>query len=185
MTIDPPTSPPIGKMNPKASVIATLIVLLLTSLETHPSLAQTPKKFEFYCGRTNDIYPATMLAARGSEPRTIVVWRNKFGKMSPQQRCETISRRFQAALDRGNLNFLIPGIDRQTGHGLICAVKSGENQCDTKQMLFALRNQQDAQEILRGLYDSIRRTGNPIYQSSSSESIDIKELIDSLANPRF
>jgi hypothetical protein len=173
-------------MNPKASIIATSIVLILTSLETPSSLAQTPKKFEFYCGRTNDIYPATMLAARGSEPRTIVVWRNKFGKMSPQQRCETISRRFQAAfVDRHDLAFIIPGIDRQTGHGLICAVKSGENQCDAKQMLFALKNQQDAQEIVRGLYDSIRRTGNPIYQSSSSDSIDIKELIDSLANSRF
>ncbi len=173
-----------SKMNPQASVITTSIVLLLASFPAAPSLAQSAKKVEFYCGRTNDIYPATMLAVRGNEPRTIVVWRNKFGKMSPQQRCETISRQFQVALDRGNLNFLVPGIDRQTGHGLICAVKSRENQCDAKQMLFALRNQQDAQEIVRGLYDSIRRTGNPIYQSSSNESIDIKELVDSLANPR-
>ena len=109
-------------------------------------------------------------------------WRKKFGKMSPQQRCETISLRFQAALERGNLNFLTAGIDRQTGYGLICAVKSQKNQCDTKQMLFALNNQQDAKEIIDGLYDSIRRTGNPIYQSSSSESIDIKELIDSVTN---
>jgi hypothetical protein len=168
-------------MNPQASVIATSIVLLLTSLQTPSSLAQTPKKVEFYCGRTNDIYPATMLAVRGSEARTIVVWRNKFGKMSPKQMCEIASRRFQAAfVDRTDLAFLIPGIDRQTGQGLICAVKSGENQCDSKQMLFALSNQQDAQEIVRGLYDSIRRTGNPIYQSSSSDSIDIKELIDSI-----
>ena len=172
-------------MNSQASVIATSIVLLLASLQTLPSLAQAAKKVEFYCGRTNDIYPATMLAVRGNEPRTIVVWRNKFGKMSPQQRCEITSRRFKAAfVDRADLAFLIPGIDRQTGHGLICAVKSGENQCDSKQMLFALSNQQDAQEIVRGLYDSIRRTGNPIYQSSSSESIDIKELIEALANPR-
>jgi Circadian oscillating protein COP23 len=171
-------------MNPKASVIATSIVLLLASLQAAPTLSQSPKKVEFYCGRTNDIYPATMLAVRGSEARTIVVWRNKFGKMSPKQRCEITSRRFQAAfVDRTDLAFLIPGIDRQTGHGLICAVKSGENQCDAKQMLFALRNQQEAQEIVRGLYDSIRRTGNPIYQSSSSDSIDIKELIDLSAKP--
>ena len=172
-------------MNPKASILATSIVLLLASLPTAPSLAQAPKKVEFYCGRTNDIYPATMLAVRGSEPRTIVVWRHKFGKMSPQQRCEIASHRFQAAfVERNDLAFIIPGIDRQTGYGLICAVKSSSNQCDPQQMLFPLRNQQDAQEIVRGLYDSIRRTGNPIYQSSSSESIDIKELIDSLVNPR-
>lgn len=172
-------------MNPKAFVIATSIVLLLTSLQAPPSRAQTPKQVEFYCGRTNDIYPATMLAVRGSEARTIVVWRKKFGKMSPQQRCETISRRFQAAfVKRNDLPFLNSGIDRQTGHGLICAVKSAANQCDAEHMLFTLSNQQDAQEVVRGLYDSIRRTGNPLYQSSSSESIDIKELIDSLVNSR-
>ena len=57
-------------MNPKASILATSIVLLLASLPTAPSLAQAPKKVEFYCGRTNDIYPATMLAVRGSEART-------------------------------------------------------------------------------------------------------------------
>lgn len=159
--------------------------MLFASFQSAPSLAQSPKKVEFYCGRTNDIYPATMLAVKGNEPRTIVVWRNKFGKMSPKQRCEITSRRFQAAfVERTDLAFLIPGIDRQTGHGLICAVKSSGNQCDAKQMLFATRDQQDAQEIVRGLYDSIRRTGNPVYQSSSSDSIDIKELIDSLVNSR-
>lgn len=170
-------------INSQALTITTSIALFLVSFQALPTHAQPTKNIEFYCGRTNDIYPATMLAVRGSEPRTIVVWRNKFGKMSPQQRCEGISRRFQAALERRELDLLGYGIDRQTGQGLICATKYGENQCDVKHMLFAVRNQQAAQEIVRGLYDSIRRTGNPIYQSSSNESIDMKELIDALTKP--
>jgi Circadian oscillating protein COP23 len=168
-------------INPQALTITTSIALLLASFQTLPTLAQPVKTVEFYCGRTNDIYPATMLAVKGSEPRTIVVWRKKYGKMSPLQRCQAISPRFQAALERDEFDLLGYGINPQTGQGLICATKYGKNQCDVKHMLFAVNNQQAAEEIVRGLYDSIRRTGNPIYQSSSNESIDMKELIDSLA----
>jgi hypothetical protein len=169
-------------MNPKSSVIVTFLALVLISagVSTAPNLAQSAKKVEFFCGRTNDIYPATMLAIRGNDPRTIVVWKNTFGQMSPQQRCDTISPRFQKALERHGLDLLIAGLDRKTGQGLICAIKYGEKKCDLQHMLFAVNNQQNAQEIIHGLYDSIRRTGNPIVQSSSGESIDVQELINSM-----
>ena len=167
-------------MNPKSAIIATSCILCLSSLVTTPSLAQ-PKKMEFYCARTNDMYPATMLGVSGSDPLTIVVWKNKFGKMSPQQRCETISPLFQAALRNGDFNRLVPGVDRKTGQGLICASKKyGEDRCDSKHMLFAVNNQKDAQEVIRDLYQSMRyRVSSPTSQSSSSESIDLQELVNS------
>jgi Circadian oscillating protein COP23 len=169
-------------MNPKSAKIATFCILCLSSLVTTPSLAQ-PKKMEFYCSRTNDMYPATMLGVSGRDPLTIVVWKNKFGNMSPKQRCETISPLFQKALRSGDFNRLVSGVDRKTGQGLICASKKyGENQCDSKRMLFAVNSQQDAKDIIRDLYQSMSsRVSNPVSQSSSSESIDLQELVNSMS----
>ena len=141
-------------------------------------------KMEFYCGRTNDVSPATMLGVRGYEPRAIVVWKNKLDNMSPQQRCEKISPRFQAALMRREFDLLVHGIDRQSGRGLICALKHGESQCDSKRALFAVKDRQSAEKIVDELYITIRKTGNPTSQSSSSKAIDLQELIAAITELR-
>jgi Circadian oscillating protein COP23 len=171
-------------MNFKSSVIVTSLALCLISagLSMVPTFAQPSKKVEFYCGRTNDVFPATMLAVEGIEPWTIVVWRNSFESMSPKQRCESVSSKFQSALKGKELERLGYGVNRQNGQGLICATKHGENKCDLKHMLFAVSNQKAAQEIVSDLYGILRKnTGNPVRQSSSNESIDIQELIGAMS----
>ena len=172
-------------MNTKFSVFGTSLVLLIISAYLESPLLAQPEKVKFYCGRTNDdrVDPATTLAIsgrKGGEHRTIVVWRNKVGRMTPEERCFDITKKFQLAWDRGSFNHLVPGINRKTGQGLICAVKEKNGPCDSNQSLFAVNNLQQANEITQELNDSIRKNGNPTYQSSSNESIDMKELIDSI-----
>jgi Circadian oscillating protein COP23 len=168
-----------------AIAIASLTLLLIsTSFPTTPTLAET-EKVAFYCGRTQDgnLYPATMagVSGREREPWTIVIWKNRSGNLTPQQRCETVSRRFQAAWDRHEFNHLVAGTEAKSGRGLICALRDRNSVCESSKMLFTVNNRQNAREIIQGLYESIRKTGNPTYQSSSNESIDMQELINSLS----
>jgi Circadian oscillating protein COP23 len=173
-------------MNAKLAIgIVTFTSLLIpTGFQTAPTLAQT-ERVAFYCGRTQDgnLYPATMIGVSGreKEPWTIMAWRKKLGNLPPQKRCEIVSRRFQMAWDRGNFNQLASGIDRKSGQGIICAMKDRHSLCDSNQMLFTLDNHQDAREVVQRLYDSMRKTGNPQYQSSAGDSIDMKELINSIS----
>jgi hypothetical protein len=171
-----------------AKNLITFAVSILTPLAiltaTFSALAQ-PQKVAFYCGRTTDgnLNPATIVGTKGrkgEEHRVIVIWRQKAGKMTPEHRCELVSKRFQTAWDRGNFNHLVSGIDRQSGRGSICAVSKSNSTCDGESILFTVNNQKEAREIVTGLYESIRQTGNPLYQSSSNESIDMRELIDSI-----
>jgi Circadian oscillating protein COP23 len=169
----------------KFAIRIASLTLLLISRDFHatPTLAET-EKVAFYCGRTQDdnLYPATMIGVSGRdrEPWTIVVWKNKAGNVTPQQRCDTVSRRFQAAWDRHEFNHLIAGTEAKSGRGLICAVRDRNSTCDASKMLFTVNNRQNAREIIQGLYEGMRKTGNPTYQASSNESIDMQELINSI-----
>jgi hypothetical protein len=139
-------------MNIKSSIIAAITLFITSScLPILPTLAQV-KKARFYCDTIqieNVSYPATKLEISnkiGQEPSTIVVWKSEFGNMSPKQRCELVSSRFQSAWDRGDLKHLVTGIDRKTGQGLICAVSNRDGKCDSKHTLFAVQDKQKTQE---------------------------------------
>jgi Circadian oscillating protein COP23 len=168
-------------MNLKSSTILTSIVLCLigAGLPPAPTLAQPAVKF--YCGQTKDLKPATVLGVQGNPAfRIVATWEKSFGKMSPEKRCQTISDRFEQARKNKQFDLLIAGRDKTTGQGLICAIKYGEKTCDSKHLLFSVDSQANAKEIVQGLYSSMRKNGKPVPQSSSSESIDIQELIDSI-----
>jgi Circadian oscillating protein COP23 len=164
-------------------IVSFTSLLISTGFAATPTLAET-EKVAFYCGRTQDgnLYPATMIGVSGRErePWTIVVWKNRSGNVTPQQRCDTVSRRFQAAWDRHEFNHLVAGTEAKSGRGLICAVRDRNSVCDASKMLFTVNNRQNAREIIQGLYEGMRKTGNPTYQASSNESIDMQELINSL-----
>jgi hypothetical protein len=173
-------------MNNKCSIAIASIGLLITAicLDKPTTLAQQKVKVSFFCGRTNDsnLDPVTMMGVSSKrEHQPIVVWRNELGNMTPEQRCEKVFPKFQSAWDRGDLQHIVAGTDRSSGRGLICAVRNRDTNCDSSKMLFAINNRQKASEIIQVLYASMRKSGKPIYQSSSEESIDMKELIDSMA----
>jgi Circadian oscillating protein COP23 len=169
-------------MNLKSSTILTSVVLCLIGAGLPPvptTLAQ--ETVEFYCGRTENQEPATVLGVRGKPKfRTVVIWRKSFGQISAEKRCRIISDRFEEGRKNKQFDLLIAGRDKTTGQGLICAIKHGEKICDSKHLLFSVNNQAEAKEIVQGLYSSMRKNGKPVPQSSSSESIDIQELIDSI-----
>lgn len=167
------------------SILICVLTLPFLSFSS-PSIAQGDKQVKFYCGRTQDIEkrPATIATIRGVQGGevNIVIWSN-FKNISAEKRCEAASKRFQEAWDRGNFNAIGSGVN-ENGLGLICALSAKGQICDSRSMLFTLKNGLESKDVVDGLQRRLRRNiGNPpVYQSSDGfPSIDIQDLIKSLS----
>lgn len=139
----------------------------------------------FFCGRVNvkgEIVPTTQAFSKEmSEPISLINWQDPPPKgMTKQQRCEIVSKRFQAAWDRGTFDKLISGVDRKSERGLICAVSDLEKKCDRANLLFTLNTGSDAEDLLNRMRGTISGSagGQPIRQSSGIDEIDMRILID-------
>jgi Circadian oscillating protein COP23 len=173
----------------KAQLCQAALLIISTAVTSSPTLAQS-KQVAFYCSRTIQNEPETVVRVKGKEgTRTIVEWKNKVKDMSDSQsnsfqlkRCETASKNFQAAWDRGNFNHLNHGKNKD-GRGVICAASSREKACQENNILFTLNNAKQAEDILSKLRQTIKGTvSQPIYQSNSEISIDMQELIKSISD---
>jgi hypothetical protein len=165
------------------AIAGAIIASLLQSL---PTFAQS-QHIGFYCGFTQKLEPATMIAIEGNDrgDRSIVVWRHKLNNLTPKQRCDRAAQKFQAAWNRGNFNYLVPGVDNTNGQGLICAVSAKSDLCQSKNMLFEVENAREAQNVSVRLLENMKRpgigSGSVIYQSSSAQAIEMKDLINSIS----
>ena len=144
---------------------------------------------QFFCGRVNQngkIIPTTQAVSSGTvEPISLIFWQYAPPKdMTNQQRCETVSKRFQVAWDRGTFDKLIVGIDKKSGLGLICAVPYAETQCTRSHLLFTISMGSDAEEIRDRLRNTLSGPGKgaPLPQSSGENEIDMQLLIERLKN---
>ena len=161
-----------------------LPILIVSS----PSLARDKTdNVQFFCGRINQfgtIVPTTQAVSSGtSEPVSLILWKYTPPKgMTNQQRCETVSKRFQLAWNRGTFDKLIVGIDKKTGLGLICAVPYAERTCDRANLLLTLNTSSDAEDMLNRIRGTLSNPDKavPISQSSGENEIDMRLLIDIL-----
>lgn len=88
-----------------------------------------------------------------------------------------VSNKFQSAWAGGNLKFIKAGLSNQTGQGIICGTADRQQKCDDAQILFTLKNHQDAKNIITGI-NNIRagKTSGPIPQSAGDSVVDFEEL---------
>lgn len=144
----------------------------------------TTSTIQFYCGKTQDLgsrstLPATVVKVSGSlEEPVLIIWKSEaFGnKFTPQQRCETVSPKFQAALQQGR-NYLSTGTDQKSGIGIICAVANAKQDCDRKTMLFTLKSYQDADNTVEQISEMLAGTiDKPTYQSSGKQMPDLRSF---------
>jgi Circadian oscillating protein COP23 len=144
---------------------------------------------QFFCGRINQdgkIIPTTQAVSSGTiDPVSLIFWQYPPPKgMTNQQRCETVSKRFQLAWDRGTFDKLIVGIDKTSGLGMVCAVPYAEKECTRSHLLFTLAKGSDAEEVRDRLRSAISGPGKgqPIPQASGENEIDMRLLRDILKN---
>jgi Circadian oscillating protein COP23 len=167
----------------KLLILATLLTTELMLITARPSVANPPT-VRFYCGQSFDtdqkkILPTTFVATSArAESIAIIRWKSGFGGYSPQVRCNMVSTKFQSAWTGGNLKFIKAGVSNQTGQGIICGTADLQQKCDESQMLFTLKNHQDAKSIITSI-NSIKsgKIRNPLLQSSGDSSVDLEQLI--------
>ena len=173
----------------KTALLSSLIALAGSSAtqvmaeNTNPQLvAQASPTVQFYCGKAADPssksnLPATVAKVAGSEEETVlIIWKSEAFKTTPQQRCETVSPKFQAALQQGR-HYLTAGIDKKSGLGMICAISNAEKPCDRTSMLFTLKSYQDAGNTIEQLYSVFGGTANiPEYQNADNQVVDLRNL---------
>ncbi len=89
-----------------------------------------------------------------------------------------VSTKFQTAWTGGKLKFIKAGVSNQTGQGIICGTADRQQKCDDAQILFTLKNHQDAKNIIANI-NNIRsgKISNPLLQSSGDSVVDLEELI--------
>lgn len=147
------------------------------------SVQNNTSTIQFYCGKAQDLssrstLPATVVKVSGSqEEPVLIIWKSEaFAKFTPQQRCETVSPKFQAALQQGR-NYLSTGIDQKSGIGIICAVANAEQACDRNTMLFTLKSYQDADTTVQQILEMLTGTiDQPTYQSSGKQMPDLRSF---------
>ncbi len=173
----------------KSSLITIFVVSGLTvasALVSIEAIAQSSPKVKFYCGQTfdpgtNAIVPTTLVASSAKrEPIALIQWKSKLsGKYTPQVRCNMVSGNFQQAWEAKRLNYLMAGVDKKSGVGIICGAKDSTTACNKSSMLFTLSNGADASETIERMKDIRSGTGsNPIPQSSGESIVDINSIIN-------
>ncbi len=167
------------------STFAITIGSLLTVIPATANpqqIAQNVPTIQFYCGKATDPsskskLPATLAKVSGAtEEPVLIIWKSEAFKTTPQQRCEIVSPKFQAAIQQGR-HYLTAGIDKKSGLGIICAISNAEQPCDRTSMLFTLKSYQDAGTTIAELASIFAgTTSTPIYQSSGNRVIDLRDF---------
>jgi hypothetical protein len=159
------------------TAVTTSLIAPLNSV-TKSAVAQTGSLRQFHCGKAGDPssksnLPATIFGVPNTEGTVIIIWKSEFfSKFTPEQRCQIVSPKFQSAIIQEGRLFLTSGGDKQTGLGLICALKDRDQVCDRSTMLFTLKSYQSADQTIADLSNIVTgRTTNPLYQNSGGKTV--------------
>ena len=121
--------------------------------------ANTQEELTFICasGRQNNkIYPTTyaIKSLQIEDKKPLIYWQYPWfsnRQMTPRERCEIVSRRFQEAYNNESLRFITNS--KINGQPVICTTKNLGGDCIT--VLLTLRKSDDSIQILRQLKDRL------------------------------
>lgn len=130
----------------------------------------------YYCGTNRDV-PATLArTTRGNIPLIRWVSRDLPPPLTPQQRCEQVSRRFQVYYDNGTLKYITSG--EMEGQPAICVADRLGGDCTG--LLFTLKPGSNPKRTLLRLLD--RRGlagGNTLNESGSGRIyVDVNDYLN-------
>ncbi len=123
----------------------------------------------FYCGKSNG-EPTTFVRTQDGKKLPMIRWvSDYFTGLTPQQRCQQVSRRFQRSYDNGTLRYIKAGM--LNGQPVVCAASEKNAACTDRTLLFTLKRGSDPDATARQLFD--RRAlaaGNTVNQSGGDKS---------------
>jgi hypothetical protein len=140
----------------------------------------------FFCDKTFDAasgekIPATFawVPERKGNVR-VIVWKSQFFESSgwtPTKRCQTVSPKFQAFYESGQLNYLTTG--KINGYVVICSPKAKED-CNPNNQLFTIKYGSNPEIVLQQLIGRFKQSSDqlPFYQSSGGKGyVNVKQLL--------
>ncbi len=146
--------------------LATVTVVGGNNLLMSPSQAVTATT-NFICGQS-DGKPATVARTKkGDVP--IVIWSSEgFSEagFTPQVRCQQVSARFQSMYRSGQLKYITAGTLNQ--QPVVCATKKVNSACSSQNLLYTLKPNADAQQVIRKLTAIRNRSSSRGLEESSN-----------------
>jgi hypothetical protein len=150
-----------------------LLVVGINAIATHPAYAE---RTSFSCGK-HEKYPATIaLTTRGK--LTVIVWTTAVSNgMTPKQRCNDASQRFQTAYENGNINYLTTGVIGD--NHVICSAREEDGDC--VEVLFTVNPSSDPNKVLQDLLRIRAYKGGPVYQNGNGPIyVNLEEYLNTL-----
>jgi hypothetical protein len=178
----------------KIASIATLVAgcsLSTISLSLAIVPVRASDDLQFVCAssydrRANKRVPTTF-AVSSQRKIAVIRWKYKWfnSSLSPQERCQKVSARFQSAYNNGTLDGGFITNSQSQGQRVICTSPRRGGACSV--VLLTLRPSDDPVEVLSTIKDALRgRATQPIEHSSGEKQIyyqiDIKKFIDNAPN---
>jgi hypothetical protein len=134
-----------------ASVLTGFAIAIGTTITLNqPSNAVSAT---FYCGKTNGV-PTTFVRTQDGKNLPMIRWVSDIfrgTKLTPQHRCQEVSRRFQSNYDNGTLRYIKAGM--LNGQAVVCATTQKDAACSDKNLLFTLQRGSDPDATVRKLFD--------------------------------
>jgi hypothetical protein len=172
-------------------VLTGLVTLAATTLIPQVSQAQSNR---FFCQTAiirGKKVPVTYAATKGQGNVPIVAWkRNDFStSLSARQRCQAVSRRFQAYYENRTLKYMRTGT--VNNYPVICVANNKGGKCSSNSVLLTLKRGSNASRTLsqlrdfRGLSNGrlVYLNGNQIVSYQDGETyVDIEQLLESSAD---
>jgi hypothetical protein len=173
----------------KIATIATLVAgytlsAISLSLAIAPVRASDDLQFVCASGYDRQLKKRIPTTFAVSSQRKVAVIRWKFkwlnSSVTPQERCQTVSARFQSAYNNGTLDGGFITNSQYRGQRVICTSARRGGACSV--VLLTLRPSDDPVEVLSTLKDALRgRATQPLMHSSGEQQIyyqiDIKKAI--------
>ncbi len=163
-------------MNFQSLAIALTVGISAINVLSLPSMAQISNSdYQFFCNRSYDkktnLRVPTTFVYYNNHKSALILWTKKMVDITPQQRCNEVSQRFQKAYNNGSLNIITNGIMK--GQPVICTAKEFLGDC--ADLLVTLRPNEDSLAVLNQLKDSLSGRGvGAIKQSSGAGQMYIQ-----------
>ncbi|MCC3582653.1 COP23 domain-containing protein [Microcoleus sp. PH2017_30_WIL_O_A] len=148
--------------------ILSAIVLSLGATLTIDQFSYAQER-TYTCGtdRSTQV-PATLVRTpRGNIP--MILWVNNFPPLTPRERCQVVSARFQQFADNHLLKYLRAGI--VNGQPVLCVATSKGGTCPDENVLITLPPRSNANQVLERLLDLRRHAAGKPLRLSGGEAI--------------
>ncbi len=161
--------------------VCSLAMLVTTTTAPQPSYASKPK---FSCAKSKDV-PVTFASREDGRNVPMIRWVSSFSSLTPLQRCQQVSERFQKNFDNGTLKTIITGtVNKQS---VVCAVVSTNDACTMSNVLFTLKPGANAKDVVKRLFDRRALASGEIQNQSKDDTqiyIDFDAYLNNLQPER-